>query len=387
MSRSAFISVRDAGARRRVGRLRRWPMRLVGTGAAVLIAVVAAAVTIFAAGGEAPPSQAQRDARAFLRAYVSPSGRVIRRDQGGDTVSEGQAYALLLAEFTGQTGMFDRVWNWTRGHLLLPGGQLAYATNADGSVRDPQPAGDADLLVAWALSRATGPAAAADHREARRIAAALLTHDAIFRDRRTLLAAGPWATGSPGSLDPSYWAPQAFAALARFTGDARWRELDAGAEAAEAALTHNGALLPPDWARLDGSAISATAAPNGAVPQAQYGLDAQRLVVWLTSSCQTVDRRLAARWWSLLVRPQVAAAIALTPSGQVISANTNALPLVAAAAAANAAGDTGVRDRYLAAARAEQAAHPTYYGGAWLALGEGLLGGALDSCARAGAGT
>jgi hypothetical protein len=131
-------------------------------------------------------------------------------------------------------------------------------------------------------------------------------------DGRTLLAAGPWATGSPGSLDPSYWAPQAFEGLARFTGDPRWRALDAGARAAE---------------------------------------------------------------------------VALTPSGQMLNAETNALPLVAAAAAASAAGDTRGRDRYLAAARAEQAAYPTYYGGAWLALGEGLLDGALGSCAGGGAGT
>jgi endoglucanase len=358
--------------------------RVLSGAAAVTVGVVAG-VAIFAGGG-ATPSQAQRDARAFLRAYVAPSGRVIRLDQGGDTVSEGQAYALLLAEFTGQTGMFDRVWSWTRAHLQLPDGQLAYATNATGSVRDAQPASDADVLVAWALSRATGPAAAADHREARRIAGALLAHDTIVRDGRTLLAAGPWATGSPGSLNPSYWAPSAFAALAGFTGDARWRALATGAQAAEATLTRSGALLPPDWARLDGGALSATPAPGGGAPQTQYGLDAQRLVVWLASSCRPADRRLASHWWTVLSRGRLAAALALTPSGQVVSANSNALPLVAAAAAGSAAGDTGGRDRYLAAARAEQAAHPTYYGGAWLALGEGLLGGALDGCANGGGG-
>ena len=44
-------------------------------------------------------STAQRSATAFLAAYVRPDGRVYRPDQGGDTVSEGQAYGLLLAEF------------------------------------------------------------------------------------------------------------------------------------------------------------------------------------------------------------------------------------------------------------------------------------------------
>ena len=46
------------------------------------------------------PSRAS-DARAadrFLAGYVTGDGRVIRRDQGGDIVSEGQAYGMLIAE-------------------------------------------------------------------------------------------------------------------------------------------------------------------------------------------------------------------------------------------------------------------------------------------------
>ena len=43
------------------------------------------------------PSPAEADrlavesATAFLDGYVDPDGRVVRRDQGGDTVGEGQA--------------------------------------------------------------------------------------------------------------------------------------------------------------------------------------------------------------------------------------------------------------------------------------------------------
>ena len=43
----------------------------------------------------------------FLDAYVDPDGRVVRRDQGGDTVSEGQAYALLLATAVGDEATVD----------------------------------------------------------------------------------------------------------------------------------------------------------------------------------------------------------------------------------------------------------------------------------------
>jgi endoglucanase len=49
------------------------------------------------------------------------------------------------------------------------------------------------------------------------------------------------------------------------------------------------------------------------------------------------------------------------------------LPLVAAAAAAKAAGDGPAVQPLLRQAKAQQDSHPTYYGGAWNALGTALL--------------
>jgi endoglucanase len=43
---------------------------------------------------EAAALQAGRD---FLDHYVEGDGRVVRRDEGGDVVSEGQAYGMLIA--------------------------------------------------------------------------------------------------------------------------------------------------------------------------------------------------------------------------------------------------------------------------------------------------
>ncbi len=44
--------------------------------------------------------------RAFLTGYVRENGRVVRTDQGGDTVSEGQAYAMLVAVALGDADNF-----------------------------------------------------------------------------------------------------------------------------------------------------------------------------------------------------------------------------------------------------------------------------------------
>ena len=52
------------------------------------------------ADGQDARTEALAAADAFFDRYLQPSGRIARTDQGGDTVSEGQAYAMLLAAAT-----------------------------------------------------------------------------------------------------------------------------------------------------------------------------------------------------------------------------------------------------------------------------------------------
>ena len=123
------------------------------------------------------------------------------------------------------------------------------------------------------------------------------------------------------------------------------------------------------------------AAPNASQPQTQYGLDAQRAVAWFAASCNPQARALAARWWPKLRQNDHAQAIALSPGGTMLNPTPAALPLVAAAAAAKAARDGPAVPRLLRQAGAQQHNHPTYYGGAWTALGTALLTTkSLSSC-------
>src|SRR5436190_19354649 len=91
--------------------------------------------------------------RSFFDRYVDPDGRVVRHDQGGDTVSEGQSYALLLAAISDDRAHFDRVWTWTTAHLERDDGLLSWRY-ADGAVVDQMSATDADVQAAWALTLA-----------------------------------------------------------------------------------------------------------------------------------------------------------------------------------------------------------------------------------------
>jgi endo-1,4-beta-D-glucanase Y len=168
----------------------------------------------------------QGSAVAFLDAYVRSDGQVTRPDQGGDTVREGQAYGLLLVEVTGKPAVFGRIWQWTQDHLQLPSGLFAYHADAAGRVLSTEAASDADLLIAWALLRSHGPGAVAWHQAGRRVGAAVLAHEVTTGPGGTpVLAAGPWATGRPASLDPSYCALPVLTDLAQLTGDWRWRRL------------------------------------------------------------------------------------------------------------------------------------------------------------------
>jgi endo-1,4-beta-D-glucanase Y len=356
---------------------------------AIVLVVAVLATTGLAIGFRATsPSRDETSARtaalSFLARYVDDSGRVVRRDQGGDTVSEGQAYALLLAQFADDPATFERVWHWTRTHLQRRDGLLAYLADAH-AVRDRTPATDADLLTAWALLRARGDGAAGYHHDGRRIANAVLAKETARRGGTLMLAAGTWATGNPITLNPSYWAPHVMSQLASITHDRRWDQLARSSVAATNELTAGGKQLPPDWARVDGTAVSATPAPTGNVPQVRYGLEAERLVVWMASSCRVQDRRLAARWWPVLSGRGRAGATALGQQAQVVNLASAPLPYVASAAAAAAAGHYDKRNKLLDRAAEVDAAEPTYYGGAWLALGRALLTtGGLGGCARQG---
>lgn len=336
------------------------------------LALTLAATLAGVAGCSATPGTPAPTGSGFLDRYVRADGRVARTDQGNDTVSEGQAYGMLIAEAAGEPALARRIWAWTRDHLQRPDGLLSWHADSSGKVLDPQSAADADLLAAWALVRYQGQDAGALHADGRRLAAAVLAHETTTAGGHLVLAAGTWATGQPPSLDPSYWSPQAYAALARATGDPRWRALGTALLPAVQAVTPGGAL-PPDWATADSGGLRAEPAPSGSPGRVQYGLDAQRLVVWLAAGCTTAQRRQAAAWWPRLSSPAASGAIALSPQGQVLQGGPAPLPLVAAAAAAAAAGDHKDRDRLLGQAAAADAAHPTYYGAAWLALGRLLL--------------
>jgi endoglucanase len=321
------------------------------------------------------PSPAEADrlavdsARAFLDGYVDPGGRVVRRDQGGDTVGEGQAYAMLAAAAIGDGARFDRIWSWTQANLRRPDGLLAYHW-AGGRVVDRQAASDADLDAARALLLAGCRFGRADLRaEAGRIGRAVLAHET----RARVLGAGPWALQRERTVfNPSYLDPRTLIGLGHLTGDHRYAAV---ARSGRRLIARLARPLPPNWATVTraGSASAASSA-SGARGSGAFSFDAPRALIRLAADPDRAGRRVAARAWRAF-RGRAPRSIVVVHglNGRAAGSTRNPVTLVAAAAAAKANGYRDNAAYLLSAAAALQRSHPTYYGAAWVALGRLLL--------------
>jgi endo-1,4-beta-D-glucanase Y len=368
----------------------RWSPLLV-LGVVLALVLGAAGCSRQTVGGtDDPVAVASATGRAFLDAYVDPDGRVVRRDQGGDTVSEGQAYALLITAALGERERFTTVWTWTRNHLQRPDKLLSWRW-ADGAVVDANSATDADIDTARALvlagQRFADPpltaaggavAAAVLAGESVPVGTALLpptsptpAPGAAIEGHGLILTAGNWASSTPAATNPSYFSPRAEQLLATATGDPRWEAVTRTQRALSWQLIGTG-LLPPDWVRVD-EAGTVTPQPNAPGQPPQFGLDAARLPIRMAESCDPADRALAAQLLSKLDRADAHVAAGYSLDGTPLVDWTHPVALVAVAAAAEAAGQEQHSDDELRAAGELNARHPTYYGSAWTALGNILL--------------
>lgn len=347
------------------------------------------------------PPQVRASVERFFDGYVRADGRVERSDHGGDTVSEGQAYALLLAAAVGDRHRFARVWRWTRVNLQRPDGTLAWRWEPDARTEAsasagargrslPDPAADADLDAARALALAADRFDAPRYaRAASAIGRGLLARQTVRAVGSRVLVAGPWARRNV-VVNPSYFSPRAYAALYALDGDPRWRALRGSSARIADRLTEHPPGLPPDWAKVlpwgvvpvsPPGATSAVAAEGDAAAAATarpaYGYDAVRLPLRYAEACTPAQRELAARAWPAL-RAQAVATGGAVPAVQGLdatprSAGSHPAALTGAAAAARAAGDVGASDRLLDRADTVAAREPSYYGSALAALGRVML--------------
>jgi endoglucanase len=330
--------------------------------------------------------------REFLDEYAESDGRVVRRDEGGDVVSEGQAYGMLIAAAVGDQTRFRSIWGWTKDHLRRPDGLLSWRW-ADDQVIDANSAADADLDAARALvlagSRFNAPELTED---GKRLGAVILqtesmavgtsvapTADVVpassgLAGTGQVLVAGNWATTPPYLVNAGYFSPRADEQLARVSADRRWLDLSRSQRVLSWQLVGTSSL-PPDWATVDAAGTAVPVGPPGGGP-VQFGLDAARLPVRFAESCDPADRAVAAAMRPILAAPGDVPALR-NLDGSAASDWQHPVAVVATAATEQAAGDSDGAASRLDAATALQERYPTYYGAAWVALGRIMLSTSL----------
>jgi endo-1,4-beta-D-glucanase Y len=169
--------------------------------------------------------------QSYCRHFIKADGRVIVPEEGGGTISEAQAYALLRAVWAGDNAVFNRVYAWTYNNLSRARGDgdslLAWrwGRRPDGSwgVLDANSATDGDLDYALALVLADrrgwrAPPNLPDFwEETRRVQAAILAREVVaLPNGELILTPGNWHARQPPYLvNPSYFSPAAYRLFAQ----------------------------------------------------------------------------------------------------------------------------------------------------------------------------
>ena len=242
---------------------------------------------------------AENDAAAapwvkYRERFVAGDGRVLDNANHEISHTEGQGWAMLLAESFGDRAAFDRIWGWTRDKLQHRDSALfSWKWDGNDRVADSNDASDGDILIAWALSRG------ARHWNEPRYGK---SSRAILGDiRRKLIAPAsgrlvllPGATGfkrGQGAVvvNPSYYIYPAFGEFARFAPSFEWQRLrrDGLGILAEARFGRWG--LTPDWINIEGDgdiALDTRFPPR-------FGFDAVRIPLYLIWAGEATPERLA----------------------------------------------------------------------------------------------
>jgi endoglucanase len=203
--------------------------------------------------------------------YIRPDGRVQRPDSNNDTVSEGQAYALLRAVWCRDQAVFDRCYDWTEKNLSQKSSQnshlLSWHWGGDAQGRlgvlDANSASDADLDYALALvlahrhwSKPTLPLP--DYLSKAKLVLGDILARETCRDPwgRLWLTPGDWEKcRQPLLLNPSYFSPAWYNLFFEVTHDRRWLELSQSAYTGIDIMSRSldrqrGVGLVPDWCLL-----------------------------------------------------------------------------------------------------------------------------------------
>lgn len=199
--------------------------------------------------------------RAIWSAYLDrffQSGRIVDTDNQGISHSESQGYGLLLAEAFDDRQSFDAILAWTRSNLMRGDGLLSWRWEPDSGVTDANNATDGDILVAWALLRASNRWEAAEYRALAVAHLEAIEMHLLFDYRQqVLLLPGLDGFVRPDRyiVNPSYWVFPALDAFAELRPDEPWKEVITSGEWLLQSTTNGPVGLTSDWVEVSQSRV------------------------------------------------------------------------------------------------------------------------------------
>ncbi|TWF59021.1 glycosyl hydrolase family 8 [Neorhizobium alkalisoli] len=221
----------------------------------------------------------------YQHKFLTQEGRIIDNKAGDISHSEGQGYGMLMAVLANDRRAFDLIWNWTRANLVVRDDGLM-AWRWDGSknphVKDKNNATDGDLLVAWALLRASqkwkqpeyGKVAAQMAQTISKRATAETAFGKVLMPGIYGFNAGEQPDGPVVNL--SYWVFPALSELAQASKGFPGKTLVKSGLSLLREGRVGPAKLPPDWIGLAASEPK----PAQGFP-AQFGYEAIRIPLYL----------------------------------------------------------------------------------------------------------
>jgi endoglucanase len=241
----------------------------------------------------------QQSWQAYKQQFVQPDGRVIDREAGDRSTSEGQAYAMFRAVLINDPDTFAKTLTWAEANLQRRGSDgnrsdtlwcWKWGKNAEGiwGVLDANFASDGDMDAVTALIFAARRWNRPDYLTLARTKLqdlwnlSTVTATGVSGETRYFLP-GPKVAFQPLPtrvyLNPSYLAPYAFRLFAQVDTEHQWLKL---VESSYQVLNQSAGLsaigLPSDWIALDplSGRFQPIASPSPL--RSVYGFDAYR--VW-----------------------------------------------------------------------------------------------------------
>jgi endoglucanase len=229
---------------------------------------------------------------AYSQAMIDSQGRVIDHIGQDRSTSEGQAYAMFFALVANDRTRFDLLLHWTEQNLAagdlgqrLPAWSWGKRPDGSWGVIDPNPASDADLWMAYALSEAGRLWNVPRYQKLAMILGARIGQQevAYIPGLGTTLLPGPTGfhpSATTWLLNPSYMPPQLLAYFSKTMPLGPWGAILQSLRPLLAEPVGRGFAM--DWV-MAGDGIYASRAPsqNDTLSPPIGSYDAIRVYLWL----------------------------------------------------------------------------------------------------------